>query len=370
MSRRAPALILVAVVALGCAAAVSWTVARGKPPSPLERYCAWFGDARNGVLYFGESAFWSTSRIEGTAVGTLEYEGPARIGRFDLEGEQLLEALDVTQPGDRAGVWDVLAHRNGRIYFTTFFGSAGWVKADGSGPHRLPDLGPGLNEWAPGPAGSLLVTRYFGDRRRGSGDGSVAILDPEGRLLDEYQLAGPKGYVSAPKTPAWDPVREQIWVTSDLLPEQQGAEIRRGAYVLDADGRQLTFIERPEIQFVAYAEDGTGYRAEVEDGELWLRVVSPDQEGAPLAIGYRVLLDPHFPETLDFAQEIRPRPGGGAVVTRWSGRVHVVDSLGRGGSLRLPALEKGGLYYTGVLTDGRLCATYCADVAVVCDDAP
>lgn len=349
---------------------ITWTVHHGVPPSPHERYCAWFGDARDGVLYFGESAFWSTSRAQGTAVATLAREGPARVGRFDLATEQLLQPLDVSEPADRAGVWDVLAHRNGRVYFTTFFGSAGWVMGNGAASRRLPALGKGLNEWSPGPHGTLLVTRYFRDGLRSGGDGGVVQIDQDGGLIAEHTLPSPAGWVSAAKTPAWDPIREQIWVTADVLPEGRSGEIRRGAYLLDAEGRKLEYIERPEIQFVAYAENGTGYRAEVDRGELWLRVVPPDANGPTLDLGYRVLLDPHFPAKLDFAQEIRPQPDGGAVVTRWSGRVHVVDALGRGGSLRLPELEKGGLYYTAVLSNGRICTTYCADVAVVCDNAP
>ena len=34
----------------------------GETPSSVERYCAWYGDARDGVLYFGTSAFWSAMR--------------------------------------------------------------------------------------------------------------------------------------------------------------------------------------------------------------------------------------------------------------------------------------------------------------------
>ena len=62
---------------------------------------------------------------------------------------------------------------------------------------------------------------------------------------------------------------------------------------------------------------------------------------------------------------------GRIVVSRWSGHVHLVDARsGAVTSLKLPALADGGLYYTAVLRDDRVCATYCAGVRVVCRDVP
>jgi hypothetical protein len=57
------------------------------------------------------------------------------------------------------------------------------------------------------------------------------------------------------------------------------------------------------------------------------------------------------------------------VVTRWSGRVHVV---GRDGAVRTVALPREGdeLYYTGVLSDGGVCATRCGDLSVACAPIP
>ena len=98
-------------------------------PSSDERYCAWYADARDGVLYFGAAAFWSAMRAHGNdPLADLLAEGPVAIGRFDLRREQLLEPLEVGAGGDRSGVWDVLAHPNGRIYFTTFYESAGYTE--------------------------------------------------------------------------------------------------------------------------------------------------------------------------------------------------------------------------------------------------
>jgi len=77
-----------------------------------------------------------------------------------------------------------------------------------------------------------------------------------------------------------------------------------------------------------------------------------------------------FPVELDFVQDIQPAADGRVVVTRWSGRVHVADARGRVRSVQLPRLDPDGLYYTAVLHGDRLCATYCADVTVVCVNAP
>jgi hypothetical protein len=336
-------------------------------PSETERYCAWYGDERDAVLYFGESAFWSATRRGGTPTAVLEHPGPAPIGRFDLRSERLLAPLEVGTARDRAGVWDVLAEPNGRVYFTTFFSSAGWVDPSSGEIQRLPELGPGLNEIAPGPEGTLLMSRYFGVDGAG---GSVLVTDLDGARIAEHPLRAPPGYISAPKTPAWDPVRRQLWVTSDLLPTgaQRGDAdaVRRGAYVLDADGAQLAYTEQPEIQFVAFGADGTGYRAEVSGTELALRIVPPDGSDPWIGSGPRIVLDRAFDRRIDFAQDIQVLPDGRAVVTRWGGRVHVVDPEGSVRTYSLPRVSAGGLYYTGVVADGRLCATHCGGVEVVC----
>ena len=77
------------------------------------------------------------------------------------------------------------------------------------------------------------------------------------------------------------------------------------------------------------------------------------------------LVDP-IPE-VDFVQDVKPA-GDGALVTRWSGLVHRIGRDGRVRTLRLPKPEPGGLFYTAVASGGRVCATFCADVTVVCAD--
>jgi hypothetical protein len=324
------------------------------PPSRDERYCAWYGSERDGVLYFGEAAFWSGFRAAGgDPRADLALPGPQPLGRFDLRRRALLPSLDVSLPGSRSGVWDVYAHPNGRVYFTTYFEPMGWVDPASGELRHLEQLGTGLNEIAPGPPGEILVSRYGGSR------GSVLRISPDGELLAELPLAAPPGYRPAPKTVAYDPSRREIWVTTDLLPGGEGP-LRHDTYVLDVDGRELRRIASPEVQFVAFARDGSGARAELEDGRLWLARMRP---GAPER---RVLLDPEFPVGLDFAQDLQFGDDGGVVVTRWSGAVHRVDSGDRLRTLHLPRLEPDGLYYTAVPADGGICATWCAGVSVVC----
>jgi hypothetical protein len=212
----------------------------------------------------------------------------------------------------------------------------------------------------------LLASRY-GSAFEREGSGSIVSFDADGALLAEFPLRAPDGYQVAPKTIAFDPVRAEIWVTTDLLPIAPGNPQRHDAYVLSERGEELRRISEPEIQFVTFAEDGTGYRAEIEGRNLWLRVSAP---GEVIEGGRRILLDAAFAPALDFVQDIELTADGRAVVSRWSGWIHVVDSPSQVRSTRLPQFEDGGLYYSAVAEGDRICATYCSDVSVVCRDIP
>jgi hypothetical protein len=264
-------------------------------------------------------------------------------------------------------VWDVLVGGDGEVYFTTFFEAAGVVVPATGEVLRFDALGSALNELAEGPDGTLLATRYGAGSSAG-GDGAVIAFDHSGRLEQSWPLAAPPGYRVAPKTPVWDALRGELWLTADLLPlaSEVGARTRHDAYVVSVDGGVRRIAEPPELMFVAVGSDGTLYRAEAEASELWLGIVPPPGDGPPR----RVALDADFAAGLDFAQDIQPAADGRVVVTRWSGRVHVVHPDGRVRSVSLPRLDPDGLYYTGVLHGDRLCATYCAGVTVVCADAP
>jgi len=343
-------------------------VRRGAPPSDQERYCAWFADARGGVLYFGEAPFWSAYRAwGGDPRADLRATGPQRIGRLDLATERLLPSLDVTEPGARSGVWDVLAHPNGRVYFTTFFGPPGWVDPSTGASERFRHLGSGLAELALASAGDLVAARYAQPGRR---HGSVMRHSADGRLVWETVLDGPPERRVAPKSVAYDPVRHETWALTDLLSER-GADAPAGhdTRVLDARGRERLRIASPEIQFVVFGDDGTGYLAEHEAGRLFLRVLPPGGAYGPEA-GRRILLDDAFPGGFDFVQELSRAPDGRLVATRWSGWLHVVGPGDGVETLRLPRPDGEGLYYGTALRGERLCATYCSDLTVVCRPAP
>ncbi len=332
-------------------------VATAEDPSEAERYCAWYGNERAGTLYFGQAAFWSGFRSRGgDPLADMARAGPQLVGRFDLERRSLLPALDVTAPGARSGVWDVHAHPNGRVYFTTYYEAMGWVDPSSGEVRHLDALGPGLNEIAPGPGEELLVSRYAGPD---GGNGSVLRMSPEGKALDELPLRPPQGFRVAPKTVAFDPIRREVWVTSDQLPSD-GSDPRRDAYVLSLDGRELRRIESPELQFVVFDARGRGARAEVDGSRLWLVRVEPD------GFERRLLLDDRFVPDLDFVQDLALQDDGVVIATRWGGSVHVLDRQDRARTLRLPRLEADGLYYTAVSAGGHLCATYCGGVRVVC----
>jgi sugar lactone lactonase YvrE len=331
-------------------------------PSAVERYCGWFGSARGGVLYFGEAAFWSALHASGgDPSADLRAPGPQRIGRFDLERRALLTPLEVGAPGARSGVWDLLAHADGRIYFTTFFELSGSVDLATGEVRRFESAGTGLNELADGPDGSILVTRYGG---RDGGDGSLVRLDAEGEVIEELPLAPVEGRTVAAKSVAWDPARDEYWVNTDLLPPGPGP-VRHDARVLDRAGREIARIADPELQFFAFRPDGVGLVAEADAGGLWLRVLRPGDAGEPATRGTRFLADEFFDREHDFAQDVQLDEDGRAVVTRWSGRLHVVElDLPLARTIQLP--HGGGLFYTGVLHGERLCATLCRGVEVVC----
>lgn len=334
-------------------------------PSAEERYCAWYGDAREGVLYFAAAPFWSAfRRLGGDPRGDLQHPGPQLVGRFDLRHRAFQPPLDLGPGGSAAGTWDVLAHPNGRVYFTDFFGASGFVEPASGRVVRFDALGAGLNEIAVGPDGQLLVTRYGSER---GADGSVVWIDADGALLAEHVLHGPEGYGVAPKSIAWDPVRREIWLNTDLIPTSAaaGTEVRHDARVLAADGGERLRFETPEVQFFTFSEDGTGWFAEVDGRFLRLRVRPRERASSPILTGLVVPLDDAFAREADFVQDLHVA-GDSVVVTRWSGRVHVVDRDGEVRSVALPTGGGSALYYSGVRAGGEVCATRCGDVEVVC----
>jgi hypothetical protein len=351
---------------LGCADHAGLLRSTAASPGLDEQFCAWFGDVRDGVLYFGESAFWSEFRARGEdPLADLALQGPKRIGRFDLVHEKMLAPLEVAAYGP-TGTWDVLAHPNGRIYFTSFFEPPGWVSPASGAVRTLPALGKGLNELTLGQDGSIFATRYGGSVL---GQGAVVQFDPEGRLLAEFPLPAPPGYIAAAKSVAWDRLRRQIWVNTDLIPGHAGP-IRYDARLLDEQGEELLRYEMPALYFMSFGPDGTGYFAEVSERLLELRIVAPNEASTEPGFGRSITPDTKFPYGYDAVQDVRAAADGRVVVTRWGGTIHVVGPGDDVTTFQLPAPPAHGLYYTGELTGNRVCVTLCADLSVVCDSLP
>src|SRR5882672_1749346 len=175
-----------------------------------ERYSSWFGDERNGVIYFGLSPFWTDMRAHGGDPTADLLEPSAHlIGRFEIERERFLPPLLVRRPGpdSRSSVWDVLAHPNGWVYYTTYFEEMGRVRPGMGDVERFDDLGPGLNELALGPDRNLYVTRYGAEKK----DGGVAVISPEGKRVREAALHAVDGALTAPKSIAVDPLSGDVF---------------------------------------------------------------------------------------------------------------------------------------------------------------
>jgi hypothetical protein len=348
-------------------------VACGTPPAPPaprvyampapdaggERSCAWFGDVSGSTLYFGVSAFWSALRAAGgDPLADLAAPGPLWVGRFDLAGERFLPPLVLAPEGAATGVWDVLVHPNGWVYFTTYFDFAGRVHPERGDVERFPGAGPGLNELALGPGGAVLATRYgVGE----SVDGALVVLSERGEIVAEHVLPREDGVRALAKSLAFDPRRQEVWLNTDLLSLETGEPAGHDARALAADGRERLRIREPELQFFAFTGDGTGDFAEVDGDQLRLR------QRSPRGLDVFVPLDHAFPPALDFAQELRVEADGSRVITRWSGRVYVVGADLRVRELALPQ-RAGDLYYTATRTGSRVCATRCGGVEVVCAD--
>ena len=346
------------------------SVHRAPDPSKSERYCAWFGEASDGVLYFGQAAFWSAYRAFGNDPrADLREPGPRLVGRFNLEHREFSPPLELGGSEPRSGVWDVLP-MSGRIYFTSYFEEAGYVDPlDGSvtifGEARF------WNELSAGPPGRILVSRYAD---AAGGGGAVLEISSEGEVLAEHALAAPSGVAFAAKSPAWDPIRDEIWVTTDRLPlpeepQSAGGAFARPTIVLDRQGVEVARFgtsEAPvEIQFVRFDSEGRGYLSVSTGGALDLVVLSPETDRRDWGDATRIPLDVRFPSELDFAQDIQLGADGSVYVTRWSGIVHRISSEGHVRTWALPH-PPDSLYYTAVPTPTGICATRCGDVEVVC----
>ena len=328
-----------------------------------ERYSAWFGDERDGVIYFGLSPFWTELQAHGgdPKADLLEPSAHA-IGRFDMTRDAFLAPMIARRPApdSRSSVWDVLAHPNGWVYYTTYFEEMGRVRP-GSGETEFFDLGAGLNEIALGPGQNLYVTRYGGD----GGDGGVVIVSPEGKLLREVRLHARKDALTAPKSIAVDPTSGEVWVNADVIGRDKSVSF--AAFHLGADlGVKERLAPPYELEFVAFDSGGRGFFVEDRDGRLGLRVVRGGTELLAVDLGPR---DAH-----DFAQDIHFAPDGTAAIAFWSGRVEVVrqkDGNYEHARLQLDRPREcltetdKSIFYSAFVSGGSVYATLYCDAAIV-----
>ncbi len=318
---RAGALCLVVI---GCATAPAPSLGPAVFRAPEsaeapERYSAWFADERDGVVYFGLSDFWTSFWATGDPMAELREPGAHRIGRFDLASESFLKPLVAREAGPdvRASVWDVLAHPNGWVYYTTFYEEMGRVNPATGAVERFSSLGRGLNELALAADGRIFATRYGSgvEDPRARSDGALVVLSQEGERLREIRLHARDGAVTAAKSVACDPSTGHVFVNADVILDDGGVEYAR--FELDAE---LSLVHGavgdPELVFVAFAPDGRGVLIEDEAGQVRLSILESGRERATVDLGPRL---PH-----DFAQDVHFAPDGTAAVAFWSGRIELV----------------------------------------------
>ncbi len=335
--------------------------------SAEERYSAWFADEYQGVLYFGLSPFWTELRAHrGDATADLLEPGAHLIGRFELDREIFLPPLLVRKPGpdSRSSVWDVLAHPNGWIYYTTYFEEMGRVRPGMGDVEHFDAVGTGLNEIALGPDGNLYVTRYgagvgsAGDSAEG--DGAVVVISPDGALLRERSLHARDGAVTAPKSVAVDPLNGDVWTNADVV--APSGKVTFATFHLDADLRVLEQATAPELMFVAFDRAGRGFFVEDREGRVELRVTHRGTELARLDLGPRA--------PADFAQDVHFGAGGVAAIAFWSGRIELVreeDGVYRHARVTLekPPECADGLFYSAFAASHAVYATLYCDAAIV-----
>jgi hypothetical protein len=290
----------------------------------VETYSAWFGDSGGRILYFGLSPFWELWwRTGGDARADLAKPGDHLIGRFDLERQTFLPPLRVRSMGfdARSSVWDVLAHSNGRIYYTTYFEEIGSVNPDGSDARAFSGLGAGFNELYEGPDGHIYVTRYSDaprdvERQR---YGAVVVLTPDGELVREIRFERDDQRFTAPKSLAVDPISGEIWLNTDTF--WVDGSILHETLRLAPDGRVLSReVAPPELHFVRFDAGGRGYFAESLNAAFRLRITLGERELAVIPLGPR--------NPLDFIQDIHFTARGDTLLAFWSGRVTLVRQEG------------------------------------------
>ena len=175
-----------------------------------------------------------------------------------------------------------------------------------------------------------------------------------------------RGSVLAPKTVAWDPSTDAIWVSTDVLPERKGPG-GHPTIVLNFDGSERARIDDVEVQYARFLEDGTGYFA-VASGRT-LKLASPPPAGQGPGARRRTLDHAGYP----ISPGSRFRPGPPSQRRRPCPRHHLGRAHFLGPSRNGPVPSRSstfldpapdGLYYSAAVRAERaICATYCAGLS-------
>jgi hypothetical protein len=268
--------------------------------------------------------------------------------------------MEARRPGDdsRSSVWDVLAHPNGWVYYTTYFEEMGRARPGMDNVEHFDSLGTGLNEIAMGPGGNLYVTRYGGS----GGDGSVVMISQEGELLREQTVHALDGAVTAPKSIAVDPVSGDVWLNADVIAPDKSVHF--AWFHLGPDLKPISHGDSPELMFPAFDKTGRGFFVEDDGGRVRVRVTRGGKELARLDLGPRA---PH-----DFAQDVHFAKDGTAAIAFWSGRVELVrEKDGQFSQSRVAmsrdaecASNPNALFYSAFVEPKGVYATYYCDQAI------
>src|SRR5262245_20637123 len=174
-------------------------------------------------------------------------------------------------PDARSSVWDVLAHPNGWVYYTTYFEEMGRVRPATGDVERFAELGTGLNEIAVGPNGNLYVTRYGAadPKERAARDGALVELSPGGALVREVTLHARDGAFTAPKSVAVDPASGEVWLNADVIAPDGAVSFATFHLASDLSVRETRTT--PELMFVAFDRAGLGVFVEDDAGAVRAR---------------------------------------------------------------------------------------------------
>ena len=161
------------------------------------------------------------------------------------------------------------------------------------------------------------VTRYSDAPLDPDGQqyGSVVKLTADGALLQEIRFEREEDRFRAPKSVAVDPTTGEIWVNADVF--YKDGSVQYEAIRLGADGSILEYRPSPpELHFVTFDDEGRGYFAESEKGQLVLRITRRNRRDIRIPLGRRT--------AVNFVQDIQFGTDGTAALSLWSGRVVLV----------------------------------------------